>query len=250
MLKNFKYLFCSARSCSIDKKLFIGGNRLLPSLITLISFWIILLVSPAAIARSIVIPMFFTADTAGVGPSSGSITITETKYGLLFTPYLHGLRPGIHGFHIHENPDCSKAGVAAGGHLDPTGSGKHLGPYNENGHLGDLPVLYAVESAGPVAELTPIVQIQNGTIMNQPATQINSITQIQAGKVVSVTPIPTPGSEELKGVATMPVLAPRLTSIDDLKGHSIIVDEGGDNYSDLPYPNGGTGLRKECGIIP
>lgn len=71
----------------------------------------------------------------------GTVTITETRYGLLFTPNLTGLPPGIHGFHINENYSCSNQGKDAGGVLDPKKTGKHLGPYNDRGNLGDLPVL-------------------------------------------------------------------------------------------------------------
>lgn len=88
-----------------------------------------------------VVPMNFTAEN-GSGGAAGSVTISETPYGLLFTPNLHDLTPGAHGFHIHENPSCDQNGMAAGGHFDPKKTGKHLGPYNNAGHEGDLPVLY------------------------------------------------------------------------------------------------------------
>lgn len=87
-------------------------------------------------------------DAGGVKDSIGTITVTDTAYGALFTPDLKGLRPGLHGFHIHENPSCEPAekdgepvaALSAGGHFDPLGSGKHEGPYGA-GHLGDLPPL-------------------------------------------------------------------------------------------------------------
>lgn len=72
----------------------------------------------------------------------GDIAFKNTKYGLLVMPNLHGLPPGMHGLHLHENPSCEKTGETAGGHFDPAKTGKHLGPYNPDGHLGDLPVLY------------------------------------------------------------------------------------------------------------
>ncbi|GKV92836.1 superoxide dismutase family protein [Pectobacterium aroidearum] len=85
----------------------------------------------------------------GAGNSIGEVSITETPYGLLFTPSLKGLEAGIHGFHVHENASCEPAeqdgkpvpALAAGGHLDPKKTGKHLGPYDDQGHLGDLPGL-------------------------------------------------------------------------------------------------------------
>jgi Cu-Zn family superoxide dismutase len=100
-----------------------------------------------AIAAPLAIEINATA-ADGVGASLGSITVEDTDYGLLLTPNLGNLPPGVHGFHIHQNPDCGAAekdgsavpGLAAGGHFDPTGAGAHLGPY-ALGHLGDLPPL-------------------------------------------------------------------------------------------------------------
>ncbi len=85
----------------------------------------------------------------GEGASLGTVRIVETAYGLVFYPSLAGLPPGLHGFHVHENPSCAAGeanGVAtpalkAGGHLDPAGTKQHGQPWG-NGHLGDLPGLY------------------------------------------------------------------------------------------------------------
>lgn len=79
----------------------------------------------------------------------GVITVTQTPYGLMFTPHLKNLSVGAHGFHVHENGSCEAgvkdsikvAALAAGGHFDPGKTVKHLGPYGA-GHLGDLPALY------------------------------------------------------------------------------------------------------------
>ncbi len=84
----------------------------------------------------------------GPGTSLGVVQISESEYGLIFTPHLDGLPAGLHGFHIHGNPSCNptvKDGVAvpagaAGGHWDPEHTGRHEGPYGD-GHLGDLPAL-------------------------------------------------------------------------------------------------------------
>lgn len=88
----------------------------------------------------------------GVGEPIGTITFSSSPHGVLITPDLHGLPPGIRGFHLHENPACGTgmeggkavAGLAAGGHYDPGKTGRHEGPYRE-GHLGDLPALYVDE---------------------------------------------------------------------------------------------------------
>src|SRR5262252_3638921 len=36
----------------------------------------------------------------------------------------------------------------------------------------------------------------------------------------------------------------------DMQGHSLMIHEGGDNYSDTPKPLGGGGTRMACGVIP
>lgn len=89
------------------------------------------------------------ANEKGVGPAVGQVTITETPYGVVFTPALTGLPPGLHGFHVHENPSCepkdqdgkSVPALSAGGHYDPAGTKRHGTPWGD-GHLGDLPALY------------------------------------------------------------------------------------------------------------
>lgn len=159
------------------------------------------LATSCALATTIVfadtaVSMHVTAKK-GAGKSVGTISISETKYGLLFTPHLHNLAPGIHGFHIHQNPSCDDNGMAAGGHLDPQKTNKHLGPYNKQGHLGDLPALY-----------------------------VNA-----------------------DGTVTVPVLAPRLHKLSEIKNHSLMIHEGGDNYSDEPEKLGGGGMRMICGVI-
>jgi Cu-Zn family superoxide dismutase len=85
----------------------------------------------------------------GIREEIGTITARDSAFGLMFIPQLHSLPPGIHGFHVHQNPDCrcvmekgkSVAGLAAGGHYDPAKTDRHEGPYGD-GHLGDLPFLY------------------------------------------------------------------------------------------------------------
>jgi Cu-Zn family superoxide dismutase len=143
------------------------------------------------------------AEPSGPGAVLGTVTITATPYGTLFTPNLSGLTPGLHGFHVHEHPSCApmdKDGkpapsLGAGGHYDPAKTGKHLGPYGD-GHLGDLPPFYV----------------------------------------------------DAQGKSTLPVLAPRL-KIADIKGRSLMVHAGGDNFSDQPEPLGGGGARIGCGVV-
>jgi len=107
-----------------------------------------LLIRGSVYAEDMVVQINLLNDQ-GTGKSIGTVTIKDTQYGLLLAPDLTDLTPGIHGFHVHQNPDCaavmkenkSIAGMAAGGHYDPAGTAKHEGPYGQ-GHLGDLPALY------------------------------------------------------------------------------------------------------------
>lgn len=142
-------------------------------------------------------------DAQGVGKAIGSVNASQTPYGVLLTPHLSGLTPGLHGFHVHEKPDCGAAekegkkvaALAAGGHYDPASTDRHEGPYGA-GHLGDLPALYV----------------------------------------------------DQEGEATHPVLAPRL-KLADLKGRSLMIHAGGDNYADQPEKLGGGGARLACGVV-
>ena len=143
----------------------------------------------------------------GRGEKLGEVTVSESPYGLVFTPALANLPPGMHGFHIHTNPQCGPGpdaatgetipGGAAGGHYDPHKTGRHGMPWEDNAHLGDLPPLY-VDSSGKAA---------------------------------------------------VPVLAPRLKKLDEIRGRSLMIHEGGDNFSDQPKANGGGGGRIACGMI-
>src|SRR5664280_143012 len=80
----------------------------------------------------------------GIGKNIGTVTATDSQYGLILTPQLSDLSPGMHGFHVHQNADCNHAmkdgkhvaALAAGGHYDPLKTGKHEGPFGK-GHLGD-----------------------------------------------------------------------------------------------------------------
>ncbi len=85
---------------------------------------------------SIKIPMYLVD-----GKYIGTLWADNTIYGLVLTPRLHGLTPGVHGFQIYEYPCCQGHARGAGGHWDPRKTEEHHGPYQGNGHLGDLPVL-------------------------------------------------------------------------------------------------------------
>ncbi|MBE0464657.1 MAG: superoxide dismutase [Cu-Zn] SodC [Halomonadaceae bacterium] len=108
-----------------------------------------LLLASAAHANETLEVDMHKVSTDGVEESIGSVSLETTDHGLLLTPSLSGLEPGVYGFHVHQNASCEPAendegemtaAQAAGGHYDPEETGTHQGPYGD-GHLGDLPVL-------------------------------------------------------------------------------------------------------------
>ena len=105
----------------------------------------------------------------GVGEEIGTIEIKLSNYGLVFTPALQGLTPGLHGFHLHQNASCEPkekdgkmvAALAAGGHYDPQVTNLHGAPWGE-GHLGDLPPLF-VDASGAATQpvLAPRLKVED-----------------------------------------------------------------------------------------
>jgi Cu-Zn family superoxide dismutase len=69
---------------------------------------------------------------------SGKVTFTQTKGGVEIVGEFAGLKPGKHGFHVHEFGDCSMAdGTCAGGHFNPDGK-PHGAPEAAERHAGDF----------------------------------------------------------------------------------------------------------------
>ncbi len=69
---------------------------------------------------------------------SGVVHFLEVKGGVQVTGEFMGLKPGKHGFHIHELGDCSAPdGTSAGGHYNPLNK-PHGGPDAAERHIGDL----------------------------------------------------------------------------------------------------------------
>ena len=81
--------------------------------------------------------------TATVRPASGSqvsgtVKFTQVLSRVRVDAQLAALTPGAHGFHIHENGDCSAPdAMSAGGHFNPDGK-KHGGPDAAIHHSGDF----------------------------------------------------------------------------------------------------------------
>lgn len=105
----------------------------------------------------------------GIGEQIGTIKLEDSQGYVVLTTSLVNLPQGERGFHIHEKPSCAsamdekgitRAGLAAGGHYDPSKTESHRGP-NKQGHLGDLYALVVEEdnTANVVMELMHIKSV-------------------------------------------------------------------------------------------
>lgn len=69
---------------------------------------------------------------------SGTVTFLKEGGQIKVTADITGLKPGKHGFHIHQYGDCSADdGSSAGGHFNPDNI-KHGAPGDSVRHVGDL----------------------------------------------------------------------------------------------------------------
>lgn len=79
---------------------------------------------------------------------AGSVTLQQRGDYLNIAGQIHGLTPGAHGFHLHENADCSAADASsAGGHFAPADN-EHGAPTEPAAtrHAGDLGNIVADEN--------------------------------------------------------------------------------------------------------
>jgi len=69
---------------------------------------------------------------------NGTVNFTKVDGGIKIVADVEGLKPGKHGFHVHEYGDCGAPdGSSAGGHFNPDGV-KHAGPDDPVRHVGDM----------------------------------------------------------------------------------------------------------------
>jgi superoxide dismutase, Cu-Zn family len=121
-----------------------------------------------------------TATLSGAGANIGTVTMSDSAKGDQIKVSLRGLAPGLHAFHVHQNPSCAPGPV--NGKIVPAGAaGDHYGMAagmsmgaGSMAPLGDLPSLTA----------------------------------------------------KADGTDNETVLAPRLTSVAELKGHPVIIHAG------------------------
>jgi Cu-Zn family superoxide dismutase len=99
---------------------------------------LVLVAVPAAALAAPVTKAAAVVNALSASGVSGQVTFAKAEGGVKVTVKLAGLKPGPHGFHIHEFGDCSAAdGTSAGGHFNPTGD-PHAGPKEMKRHEGDM----------------------------------------------------------------------------------------------------------------
>lgn len=82
----------------------------------------------------------------------GKLTIWQKGNDLYIRGEITGLTPGKHGFHIHENGDCSAPDASsAGNHFNPTN--KPHGKMGKDSHMGDLENIKADDKGAAKVEL-------------------------------------------------------------------------------------------------
>ena len=100
-----------------------------------------------------------TKATCVLVPLSGSkvhgvIHFTQMGDSVQVSGEVAGLKPGLHGFHIHQFGDLTDPkGMSTGGHFNPEGM-KHGGPHTDKRHVGDLGNIKADESGIAKINLT------------------------------------------------------------------------------------------------
>ena len=86
------------------------------------------------------------ADIKGEG-ITGTADFVETQQGtgkiVNVTVTVSGLKPGMHGVHLHAVGKCTPDFAAAGGHFDPGPAGNPDPDANHPFHMGDVPQLTA-----------------------------------------------------------------------------------------------------------
>ena len=76
----------------------------------------------------------------------GIVTFMKVDNGIRVVADIKNLKPGSHGFHVHEYGDCSaEDGTSTGGHFNPH-SMSHGGQDADQRHVGDLGNIVADES--------------------------------------------------------------------------------------------------------
>lgn len=94
---------------------------------------------------------------------SGKVTLTDTGSGVNVVVEVAGAKPGKHGAHVHETPDCSAPDAkSAGSHYNPDNHPHGLPTASEH-HIGDLGNIdVGADGKGKIEVLMPGANLKTG----------------------------------------------------------------------------------------
>jgi Cu-Zn family superoxide dismutase len=100
---------------------------------------------------------------------SGTAELVETQQGtgkvVTITVSVTGLKPGLHGVHLHAVGKCTPDFAAAGGHFDPGPASNTDPDANHPYHMGDLPQISApATGAATLKATTTRVTLSDGPL--------------------------------------------------------------------------------------
>ena len=109
-----------------------------------------------------------TAEIKGEG-IAGTLVLSERKQGtgtvVEYTIQVKGLKPGMHGVHLHAVGKCEPDFAAAGGHFDPGPAGNMDPDANHPFHMGDIPNLeVGANGIGTSQGVTTRVTLSDGPL--------------------------------------------------------------------------------------
>lgn len=85
---------------------------------------------------------------------AGTLSLKAASEGVMIEGKITGLSAGSHGFHVHEQGDCSAADFStAGAHFNPTGQ-EHGSPTDAKRHAGDMGNLEVSEDGSVTVAMT------------------------------------------------------------------------------------------------
>lgn len=113
-------------------------------------------------------PVSAHADIKGEG-ITGTVELVEHVQGtgktVEITLNASGLKPGMHGVHLHAVGKCEPDFMAAGGHFDPGPAGNTDPDANHPFHMGDIPNLeVGANGKGTLKAVTSRVTLSDGPL--------------------------------------------------------------------------------------
>lgn len=117
--------------------------------------------------------------TKGLEEKIGTLQFIQQEHGLEIKPAIHGLTPGLHAIHIHENGSCL-ASVAGNNHISGGEAGGHYSgkeAHNHNHHS-------SLQKHSPAGDLPELLVNEQGKASQAITSHRLSLTEIKGRSVV------------------------------------------------------------------